>query len=331
MSTLWNSNPLSPRQRDVDDARQLGRRLTSRGAASVIVATLFLAAACESSHAPVPSVSRSSSAVPSVAPSVSAGSGAVRGCVAAPASCGFPDGSSTGVPAGVALKSSGSLTISTPGAVVSGLDIVGTVTINASGVTLKDCRIRPSAGSPGVAVSYSGVSGVVIENVEIDGGKHSPSSVGVSGSGFTLRAANIHGTGDGVDVGDNVVVRDSWIHDLWVASGDHTDGVQSAGGSNVTITHNTIDATGAGVNSAVIVGADLSPLSNTVITDNLLDGGGYTLYAGSDGKYSSGVITITGNRFGDHAAYGACSIKTKGGQLRDSDNTALTSELPICA
>jgi hypothetical protein len=204
------------------------------------------------------------------------------------------------------------------------------VTINASGVTLKDCRIRPKASSPGIAVSYSGVSGVVIENVEIDGGKHSPSSVGVSGSGFTLRGADIHGTGDGVDVGSNVVVRDSWIHDLWVASGDHTDGVQSAGGSNVTITHNTIDASGAGVNSAVIVGADLGPLSNTSITNNLLDGGGYTLYAGSDGKYSSGVITITGNRFGDHAGYGECSVKISGGQLRLSGNSALAGALRGC-
>jgi hypothetical protein len=67
-----------------------------------------------------------------------------------------------------------------------------------------------------------------------------------------------------------------------------------------------------------------------VITNNLLDGGGYTLYAGSDGKYSSGVITITGNRFGDHAGYGECSVKTKGGELRLSGNSALAGELRGC-
>ncbi|HTC68570.1 MAG TPA: hypothetical protein VK662_03300, partial [Acidothermaceae bacterium] len=113
--------------------------------------------------------------------SAGAGSGA-QACFFAPASCGFPDGSDTGVPAGTVLKPRGSFTISTRGAVVSGLDVTGTVTIAASDVTLMDSRIMPSAGATGIAVRYSGVSGVVIEHVEIDGADHSPSAVGITGS-----------------------------------------------------------------------------------------------------------------------------------------------------
>jgi hypothetical protein len=270
------------------------------------------------------------SATPTPTPTGSA-AGGTKGCMADPSACGFPDGTNTGVPAGTVLKQSGDITISTPGEVVTGLQVNGTVTITASNVTLKDSLIIPDSGDPAIAVSYDHVSGVVIENVEINGGKHSPSSVGVQGSGFTLEADNIHGTADAVDVDSNDVVKDSWIHDLWVSGSDHTDGVQSAGGSNVTISHNTIDATANSTNSAIIIGADLGPISNTLITNNLLDGGSYTIYAGSDGQYSSGVITITNNRFADDADYGLTSFAPDGGSIIFTGNVLDGSGAPISA
>jgi hypothetical protein len=260
---------------------------------------------------PTPTPTKSASPTPTASGSAAGG----KNCMADPSACGFPDGTNTGVPAGTVLKQSGDITLSTPGEVVSGLQVNGTVTITASNVTLKDSLIVPDSGDPAIAVSYDHVSGVVIENVEINGGKHSPSSVGVEGSGFTLIADNIHGTADAVDVDTNDVVRDTWIHDLWVSGSDHTDGVQSAGGANVTISHNTIDATANSTNSAIIIGADLGPISNTLITNNLLDGGSYTIYAGSDGQYSSGVITITNNRFADDADYGLTSFAPDGGSI----------------
>jgi hypothetical protein len=259
--------------------------------------------------------------------SAGAGSGA-QACFFAPASCGFPDGSDTGVPAGTVLKPRGSFTISTRGAVVSGLDVTGTVTIAASDVTLMDSRIMPSAGATGIAVRYSGVSGVVIEHVEIDGADHSPSAVGITGSGFIVEAANIHGTADAIDVGSNDVVRDSWIHDLFVVPGDHTDGVQSSGGANVVISHNTINAEGSHVNSAVILGADLGPLINSVVIGNLLAGGGFTVYAGTNGTYSSGVITIADNRFVKDDNYGPCSFKPSPGATISATGNVWDAGIP---
>jgi hypothetical protein len=219
------------------------------------------------------------------------------------------------------LNPSGSITISTPGAVVSGADVTGTVTITASDVTLIDSRVRPAPGTTGIAVRYSGVSGVLIDHVEIDGGKSAPTAVGITGSGFTVESANIHGTGDGVDAGSGDVIRDSWIHDLWVGTGDHTDGIQSSGGDGLTITHDTIDARGTGVNSAILLGADLGPLSNTVVNGNLLNGGGFTVYAGSDGTYDSGVIKFTNNRVVRDDNYGPCSFRpSKTGEISQAGN-----------
>ena len=58
---------------------------------------------------------------------------------------GFPDATDTGVQAGVTLKAyNGDLIINTPGAVISGLDIHGSVIINADNVTLINCRITSS-------------------------------------------------------------------------------------------------------------------------------------------------------------------------------------------
>jgi len=236
------------------------------------------------------------------------GDSPLRNCLPHPSACGYPDGTNTGVPPGTALRVSGSLTLSTPGQVVTGLDVRGSIVVTASNVVIKNSRVRDVDNDAAIIVRGN-VHGVIISHVEIDGGKQTPSVVGISGSGFTADAVNIHGTADGIDAGDNVVVQNSWIHDLWVAPGDHTDGVQTAGGSNLLIVHDTIDATGAPTNSAVIMGADLGDLSNTQLRDCLLDGGTYTVYAGADPGNSSGIITIANNRYGDHAQYGPNSFR----------------------
>jgi hypothetical protein len=231
--------------------------------------------------------------------------------------CGLPDATNSGPRPGVALRPSGSIVISKSGTVVSGLDISGTVKITASHVVLRDCRIRPSGGYAAIAVSYTGVANVLISHVEIDGADHTPSVPGIVGAGFTVDAANIHGTGDAIDLGSGDVVINSWIHDLWVAPGDHTDGIQSSSGVGMRVEHNTIDAAVPGVNSAVIIGADLGPVDDVLVAGNLLFGGNYTVYAGSDGRFDSGAITIENNRFSTGSQYGACSFRPSSGRAID--------------
>ncbi|MGL3107823.1 Ig-like domain-containing protein [Bradyrhizobium sp. BR 1432] len=68
----------------------------------------------------------------------------------------FPDASTTGVRDGVTLKPSGDITITTAGAVVSGLDITGNVVIAAPNVTLVDCKVtgNVSLRSTGAVVEH---------------------------------------------------------------------------------------------------------------------------------------------------------------------------------
>src|SRR5262245_20063920 len=111
---------------------------------------------------------------------------------------GFPDATNTGVPAGVTLTSSGGLVINTPGVVIEGLDIRGTVTVSADNVTLKNCKI--SSSSWAVINITSGTTGVTIENCDINGlgGNGTRGiSVGADAQGTFLRN-NIHNVEDGI-------------------------------------------------------------------------------------------------------------------------------------
>jgi len=105
----------------------------------------------------------------------------------------WPDATNTGVPAGVTLTPSGDVIITQAGAVVSGLNITGSVYIRADNVTLENCKIT-SGGWAGVTID-SGVKGAVVQNCTIDGTGRAPDGTGnqgIMGSG-TFIGNNIHG------------------------------------------------------------------------------------------------------------------------------------------
>jgi hypothetical protein len=203
---------------------------------------------------------------------------------------GFPDAKKTGVPAGVALVPSSSLVINTPEVVLEGLDIQGTVTINANDVTLKNCKV--AAASWAVINITSGKTGVVIQDCEING-LSAEGVRGISGQGTFLRN-NIHHTEDGIYLtGSDIsftLIQDNYIHDLqsnW--SSPHYDGIATDGPvSNITIRHNTIinshDQT-----SAVMLSNYFGSVTNVTVDNNWLEGGGYTVY--SDGQFNGGTIS----------------------------------------
>jgi hypothetical protein len=223
------------------------------------------------------------------------------------ASTGWPGASNTGVPTGTTLKASGSVNISADGTVVNGLDIKGTVTVRAKNVTIENSKIE--AGTSDWAVQV-GSGSVIVKDSEITG-----SAAGAFvGDNFTLlrdEISDFHG--DGMKLGNNVTVQDSWIHHATTENGQHADGMQLQNGqSNVMIKHNTIDPEEDGSNAAVFLKNDLGP-NNTVgpvvVDDNLLGGGGFTLYAykGSTGLEQGG-ITIENNHFLRDYDYGPSAV-----------------------
>jgi len=218
----------------------------------------------------------------------------------------WPGAATTGVPDGVTLTASKSLRVTKDGTVLSGLDVSGDISIEADDVVVRNTRIR-GTGTYGILVRSGSV---LVEDVEIVGPENA-----IAGDDWTARRVDIHGTtGDGVKVGSDVTLEDSWIHDLTPARGAHADGVQMQSGvRNLVVRHNRIDVSAAGsANSAIFLAPDLGPSAPgpVLVVQNYLDGGGYTLFCvdGADGRYVVDDITIRDNTFGGGAEYGAARV-----------------------
>lgn len=228
-----------------------------------------------------------------------------------PSSGGYPDATNTGVLSGVSLTSSGSLNITTNGTIVQNLTIDnGSIAVNANNVTIRNCRITTYDYYP---IENSG-SGLVIEDCEIIGTADAVTAA-VSFDSYTLRRCEISGTTDGLKANADVVIEDCYIHDLRVSNDSHNDGIQSTGGSNVTLRHNTIDTNTAGV--AIQFG---SSDTGWLVTDNLVRASGWAFNGGSGTSNN----TFTNNRFARVAGwYGPASLGGSGnvwsGNIYDDD------------
>jgi len=210
-------------------------------------------------------------------------------CGPSPSACGLPDASNTGVPPGTKLTVvSGDLEVNQAGTVVSGKDIRGCVTVDAPNVTIRDSKIT-CTGYYGIGSFTGAYSGgrLRIEDVEVDCQDHNTTAVG--SYNVTALRMNIHGCENGFDIDNTFTVQDTYIHDLYEGATGHADGIQLPGGSNITITHNTIFDPGG--TSAIISNPDQN--SDVLVQSNLMAGGAYTLYCPRD---SSTNYRVIGNR-----------------------------------
>ncbi len=228
-----------------------------------------------------------------------------------PSSGGYPDATNTGVPTGTTLADNGSatITVNTNGAIIENLNIVnGNIVVNANNVTIRNCRITTYAYYP---IENNGTN-LVVEDCEITGTEDTVAAA-ISFSGFTARRLNVSGSADGFKANADCVIEDCYVHDLRVTQDSHNDGIQTTGGNNVTVHHNTIDVNTAGV--AVQFG---SANSNWQITNNLIRATGWALNGGPD----TSNCTVTNNRFAPVPGwYGAYSLggggNTYSGNIRD--------------
>jgi len=233
-----------------------------------------------------------------------------------------PGAGNTGVPAGKTLANSGPITVTRNNTVIDGLDIKGSVTVKATGVVIRNSRI---SGNGGAGVNVKSGATVSITDTEISGFAN-----GITGTKWSAQRVNIHGSSqDGVKLGSNSSLTDSWIHDLKPEPGAHADAGQAEGSAkNVVVRNNVIDssnsATGSLGNSALIFKNDLGSATGTgpvLIEGNWLNGGNFTVFVvpGSKG-YKIDNVTIKNNRFGPTHRYGFASIKmpvTASGNVND--------------
>ena len=216
-----------------------------------------------------------------------------------------PDSSTTGVPRGVALRPSGPIKITQAGTVVDGLDVTGSITVEADDVTIRNTRIRGTGGAPVVLRG----TGLLVEDTEIDGqGKGNPA---IGYRDYVLRRVDIHDVAEGPRIaGGNVTIEDSYIHNLVQVGGNHTDAVQVVGGQHIVVRGNTLavdnPTTGSQGNAAFQFGEEDSAVADCLVEGNLLDGGNYTVNGGGGGTKGA-QCTFRGNVFGGSSRYGAAT------------------------
>ena len=240
-------------------------------------------------------------------------------------STGFPSSASTGVPDGTSLSTyNGPSTITRSGTVIDSKKITSCIVIKANDVTIKNSLIQTDGCFFNV-LSDNGNSGLRLTDVEIDGQGNTSGDAAIGGGGYTCLRCDIHGTVDGAKAGDDVVFRDSYIHDLAMSGDSHNDGIQSLGTDSLQIVHNKI-ITPRGSTSAIILSTGSAwTMRNVTIDNNLLGGGAYTVYGG----YMAGVdvlsrvanIDITNNKF-------TTTVYPRGGvygPLTSVDNPVVTS------
>jgi hypothetical protein len=201
---------------------------------------------------------------------------------------GFPRDDNTGVPPGTVLAPyTGPSRITTPNTVIEG-KTVGCIQVSAPGVVIRKSKVVcPGGGLNSGDSDYSGTP-LLVEDVEID--CQNLGGTGLSEAHIVARRLNIHGCENGLSINQDVVLEDSYIHDLYNPSEAHADGIQLSFGHwtgseyvccalNVTIRHNTIYGMGADGSfgtSAII--SNKSGDVNVLIENNLLAGGSYALY-----------------------------------------------------
>ncbi|MEV7966763.1 DUF4082 domain-containing protein [Sphaerisporangium sp. NPDC088356] len=228
--------------------------------------------------------------------------------VAPPPPAGAWPGASTTGPDGTALKSHKGGEIREDGAVLDGMDFADSVDVYADNVTIRNCRVI-TGGYWGIQLR-NGHTGLKIENCEIAGKGSSQLSVGVKNIGngmITVRNNDIHDVTDGIVSGEGLI-EGNWVHDLKSYPGDHVDGIQTdATTGKLIIRHNTV-SNPEDQTSAIMIDADLGPINNVTVEDNLLSGGGYCLYGGSGRSNPTTNVVVQNNVF-------SRSLNSKCGEL----------------
>jgi hypothetical protein len=242
--------------------------------------------------------------------------GRAKDCARNPHRCGFPDDTNAGVPAGVRLRTvpgqissgpgwhydrRGFVVVNRPGAVLRDLYIPCSVSVTASRVTVRDVKVLAS-GQNSIGIGLENANDVTVEDSTIEGTN--------TGSGRLMDGIkDVYGNVTGTRILDNNILQSStgvqiyqgliqgnYIHHLGMVSTDHVNGLTTNGDTRpLLIRHNTIFDS-FGQTDAIGLFQDFGVVANVTIDDNLLAGGGYTIYGGEGHQGQPSRIVITKNR-----------------------------------
>ncbi|HVL63334.1 MAG TPA: hypothetical protein VM430_18290 [Microbacterium sp.] len=211
----------------------------------------------------------------------------------------------------------GDLTVTTPGAVIDGVEVHGLLIIKASDVVIKNSRILGRAVDNHVGLVSNVNSGLpfTIIDSEITAAVPSPYNNGIFASAFTAIRVDISNVVDPIRViGGDVEIRDSWLHDndhyeqdpLWNGTPSHSDSIQIEAGNDISITGNRM---GGAHNAAIQITQNTSKaqLGNIRISENYFNDGGCTVNIART-PAPIGNFSVTDNEFGPDRQFAGCGI-----------------------
>jgi hypothetical protein len=229
-----------------------------------------------------------------------------------------PAAGTAGIRPGTVLKKHyGDMTITTPGTVLTDMEIYGRVSIKAANVTIKNSRIRAQkATSSGIVNSKA--SGVLLQDVEIFSDLRNPDSNGIMGWGFTLNRVQIRNVVDQVHIhGSNVTIRNSWLHSNthyvsdpnWGGKPTHDDNIQITAGSNITIEGTVLEDSHS---AAVMMGQDQGIIGDITLSKNTIGGGACSVNIAEKGRGPLKRVNIRENTFTrTQTKHAGCAVITE--------------------
>ncbi len=233
-------------------------------------------------------------------PSQGHGHGHRADCFPRPSRCGYPDATNTGVPAGIALSPSGSITVSDDGTTLDGLRINGSVTVDADGVTIENSRIVQPAGGEGsyAVILNEGADDFTIRNSEVRGPRNRRGGLESAvwnhydNSGASATRVYFHRCADCWE-GAGTFRNDYMVVDA-AYPGSHDEAIYVCG-SSVNVGRSTL--VNRHSQTATVFGDAGCGGNRFVVTNSLLAGGGFVLYPQANSNGRTGTMRVVGNRF----------------------------------
>lgn len=163
----------------------------------------------------------------------------------------------------------GDVTLSTPGQVYENKDVFGKITVTASGVTIRNCRVRGGVSGSALiqcTASSGWATPLLVEDCYLYPDTAYWGWMGITGSAVTIRRCDISHCQDAIEIKQDgrtstsfpwltrVIIEQNYLHDMawWSASAagiihpsdteTHNDLIQHFGGGGTIIRGNLLDA-----------------------------------------------------------------------------------------
>lgn len=255
-----------------------------------------------------PSTSSSSPAPSNPTPPASPGNGCTplttgQGGYPLPNLVGYANDCNTG-PRYACTTTQGTLVTSYHGQVIDRVCINGSLEIRHNNVTVRDVLVM---GTGTYAIDIGQDTAVCPSNLRIEYTEVNMTNAADIDWGIYQRCAGGHVfdhikvmyAGRGIMTYGNLTINQSYVYSNRTQPDAHRTAFSTHGGSNFTLTGNTLICVNTGCSSSLNIYSDYAPATNILIQDNVLAGGSICLRGGETHAYATQThdIRVLNNRF----------------------------------